>query len=60
MYFRNSGYIDVHRFTQAVRAIPETPPLSLSNRLLLSAGMILMPVAAFFLILAIGRVASVL
>jgi hypothetical protein len=55
MYYRNPDYIDLDRLAKAVREMPESKPLTLPNRLLLSMGMIVAPVAAFFLILGIGH-----
>ena len=55
MYYRNPDYIDLDRLAKAVRDMPDAKPLTLPNRLLLSMGMIVAPVAAFFLILGIGR-----
>jgi hypothetical protein len=60
MYYRNPDYIDVDRLANSVWAKPEPQPLSLANRLLLSVGLIVAPVAAFFLILEIGRLVAAL
>lgn len=55
MNYRNPDYINLDRLTKAIRSMPEPKPLTLPNRLALSFGMILAPVAAFFLILGVGR-----
>jgi len=55
MYYRNPDDIDLNRFAQAIRALLEPRPLTLSNRLVLSFGMTLAPVLVFFLALGIGR-----
>jgi hypothetical protein len=60
MYYRNPDYIDLDRLTRTVQAAPEPKPLSLANRLLLSVGMIVAPVVAFFLILGVSRLIATL
>lgn len=56
MYYRNPDYICLAHFTQAARTPPSNPrPISPLDRLLLSVGLIVAPVVAFFLILGIGR-----
>jgi hypothetical protein len=55
MYYRNPDDIDLNRLAQAIRALLEPRPLTLSNRLVLSFGMTLAPVLVFFLALGIGR-----
>ena len=55
MYYRNPDHIDLDRLTKATRSMPEPKPLTLPIRLALSFGMILAPVATFFLILGVGR-----
>jgi hypothetical protein len=58
MYYRNPDYMDLDRFTKPVRAMPESKPLGPRERLLLSMGMIAMPVAALFLVLGLGRLVN--
>lgn len=53
MYDRPPDYVAVERWTRAVRDVPK--PLSLPDRLLLTFGIILMPIVAVFLVLRIGR-----
>ena len=55
MYYRHPDYIDVERLQTAIRAMPESKGLSLSNRLLLSVSMIAAPVLVFFVIVRISR-----
>lgn len=55
MYHRNADTIDGDRLAKAMQALPVSQPLNLTDRLLLSVGMIVVPVAAFFLILGVGR-----
>jgi len=58
MYYRNPDYLDVERVAKAGRAKREFEPVSLGGRLILSVGLIVAPVAAFFLILGIDRLVS--
>lgn len=60
MYYRHPGYIDLESLKYAIRAMPEPEPMTLAERLLLSVGMIVAPVLAFFLILGVSRLVSVL
>lgn len=59
MYYRNPDYIYLAHFAKAARTPPSNPkPIGPLDRLLLSVGLIVAPVAAFFLILGIGRFMS--
>lgn len=55
MFYRHPDYIDLERLKTAVRAMPEPKGLTLSNRLLLSVGMIAAPVLVFFVIVGVSR-----
>lgn len=55
MYYRHPTPIDVERLKTAIRAMPEPKGLSLSNRLLLSVGMIAAPVLVFFVFVGISK-----
>ncbi len=55
MYYRDPDHMDLDRLANAVGSVPRPKPLLLPNRLILSFGMIVAPVAGFFLILGIGR-----
>ncbi len=55
MYRRYPDYIDLERLKTAVRAMLEPSGLNLSNRLLLSVGMIAAPILAFTVIVGINR-----
>jgi len=55
MYYRNPDHMDLGLLAKAVCSVPKPKPLTLPNRLILSFGMIVAPVAGFFLILGIGR-----
>jgi hypothetical protein len=60
MYYCNPDHIDLDRLTKTVRAMPEPKPLNLTNRLILSVGLIAAPVVVFSLILGVGRLVAVL
>lgn len=58
MYYRNADYIVTEHLGRTVRAMPARAPLNWPNRLFLSMGLIVAPVAVFFLVLGIGRLVA--
>jgi hypothetical protein len=58
MYYRNPDHLIVGSLRKAAKLTPEFQPRSLSNRLILSVGMIVAPVVTFFLVLGIVRLVA--